>query len=160
MFVTSSAKTKNKSWYEKNISLFENWAKVFSLDKILSKCSFVLYYFTWGTHIPKRFPWDWCTWRYTKGQLNSEWIYEVIVSPKIQTKNYKNFCPSIQTRIVALFFSNFLVSVGSFFWLRSWFVWQGRIPCNFRFAFWEKQWPHKFILNLTDLYKKNYSVFL
>ena len=27
---------------------------------------------------------------------------------------------------------------------------QGRNPCNFWFAFWEK--PHKFILNLTGLY--------
>ena len=29
----------------------------------------------------------------TKGQLNSEWIYEVIVSPKMPTKNWKDFCP-------------------------------------------------------------------
>ena len=29
----------------------------------------------------------------------------------MQTKNYKDFCPTIQTRIIALF----LVSVGSFF---------------------------------------------
>ena len=28
-----------------------------------------------------------------KGQLNSEWIYEVIVSPKIPTQNYRDFCP-------------------------------------------------------------------
>ena len=28
-----------------------------------------------------------------KGQLNSEWIYEVIVSSKIATKNYRDFCP-------------------------------------------------------------------
>ena len=28
-----------------------------------------------------------------KGQLNSEWIYEVIISPKMPTKNYKDFCP-------------------------------------------------------------------
>ena len=28
-----------------------------------------------------------------KGQLYSEWIYEVIVSPEIPTKNYRNFCP-------------------------------------------------------------------
>ena len=27
------------------------------------------------------------------GQLNSEWIYEVIVSPKMPTKNLKDFCP-------------------------------------------------------------------
>ena len=27
-----------------------------------------------------------------KGQLNSEWIYEVIVSPKMPTKNLKDFC--------------------------------------------------------------------
>ena len=29
-----------------------------------------------------------------KGQLNSEWIYEVIISPKMPTKNYQDFCPS------------------------------------------------------------------
>ena len=28
----------------------------------------------------------------TKGQSNSEWIYEVIVSSKIPTKNYRDFC--------------------------------------------------------------------
>ena len=28
-----------------------------------------------------------------KGQLNSECIYEVIVSPKMPTKNLKDFCP-------------------------------------------------------------------
>ena len=28
----------------------------------------------------------------TKGQLSSEWIYEVIVCPKITTKNYRDFC--------------------------------------------------------------------
>jgi len=27
-----------------------------------------------------------------KGQLDSEWIYEVIVSSKIATKNYRDFC--------------------------------------------------------------------
>jgi hypothetical protein len=30
-----------------------------------------------------------------KGQLNSEWIYVVIVSPKIPTKNYRDFCPTL-----------------------------------------------------------------
>ena len=29
-----------------------------------------------------------------KGQLNSEWIYEVIISSKIPTKNYRDFCPT------------------------------------------------------------------
>ena len=29
----------------------------------------------------------------TKGLLNSEWIYEVIVSPKMPTKHLKDFCP-------------------------------------------------------------------
>ena len=29
----------------------------------------------------------------TKGQLNSEWIFEVIVSPKMATKIFKDFCP-------------------------------------------------------------------
>ena len=37
-----------------------------------------------------------------KGQLNTESIYKVIVSPKMQTKDYKDFCPTKQTRIVAL----------------------------------------------------------
>ena len=30
---------------------------------------------------------------FTKGQLNSKWIYEVIICPKIPTKNYRDFCP-------------------------------------------------------------------
>ena len=38
--------------------------------------------------------------------------------------------------------------------LQSLFVWQGRIPCNFWFAFCEKRRPHKFILNLTDLQRQ------
>ena len=58
----------------------------------------------------------------SKGQLNSEWIYEVIVSPKMQTKNYKDFCPTKQTRIIAFLFCDFFVSVGSFF---------GYHPCLF-----------------------------
>ena len=40
---------------------------------------------------------------FAKGQLNSEWIYEVIVSPKIPTKFFPDFCPTKQTRVVALF---------------------------------------------------------
>ena len=28
-----------------------------------------------------------------KGHLNSEWIYKVIVSPKMPTKHLKDFCP-------------------------------------------------------------------
>ena len=28
-----------------------------------------------------------------KGQLNSEWIYEVIVSPKMPTKKFPDICP-------------------------------------------------------------------
>ena len=31
-----------------------------------------------------------------KGQLNSEWIYEVIFSPKMPTKNFKDFCPTLK----------------------------------------------------------------
>ena len=57
-----------------------------------------------------------------KGQLNSEWIYEVIVSPKMPTKNYKDFCPTQQTRIVALFLV-FFGDCRQFFWLQSLFVW-------------------------------------
>ena len=39
-----------------------------------------------------------------KGQLNSELIYEVIVSPKMPTKKFPDFYPTKQTRIIALFF--------------------------------------------------------
>ena len=34
--------------------------------------------------------WDFLTF---KDSLNSEWIYEVIISPKMPTKNYQDFCP-------------------------------------------------------------------
>ena len=37
----------------------------------------------------------------SKGQLDSEWIYEIIVCPKMQTKNYKDFCPTKQIRFEA-----------------------------------------------------------
>ena len=49
------------------------------------------------------------------GQLNSKWIHEVIVSPKMENKTYKDFCPTVQTRIIALLFGDFLVSIGSFY---------------------------------------------
>ena len=58
-----------------------------------------------------------------KGQLDSEWIYEVIISPKIPTKNYQDFCP------------------GSLL--------EGR--AEILAIFLEKRWPQKFILNSTDL---------
>ena len=38
---------------------------------------------------------------FIKGHLNLEWIYQVIVSHKMPIKNYKDFCPTKQTRIVA-----------------------------------------------------------
>ena len=31
----------------------------------------------------------------TKGKLNSELIYDAIISPKMPTKNLKDFCPGI-----------------------------------------------------------------
>ena len=62
--------------------------------------------------------------RVFKGQLNSEWIYEVIVSPNQKLQRFLPY-PLIN--------------------------YQGRNLCNFWLAFWEKQWTHKFILNLTDL---------
>ena len=36
---------------------------------------------------------SWIWYIYPKSQLNSKWIYEVIVSSKIPTKNYRDFCP-------------------------------------------------------------------
>ena len=50
-----------------------------------------------------------------KGQLNSEWINEVITSPEMQTQNYNDFCPTKQTKDRSTFFVEFLVSVQVFF---------------------------------------------
>ena len=43
---------------------------------------------------PYKFRWDIFD-RDSKGQLNSEWIYEVIVSSKMPTKNLKDYCPTL-----------------------------------------------------------------
>jgi hypothetical protein len=75
----------------------------------------------------------------------------------LQNANQKlqGFLPYHTNKYRSTFFGDFFWSVGRFFWLRSLLVWKSRNPCNFRFAFWEKRWPHKFILNLTDLYIKH-----
>ena len=58
-----------------------------------------------------------------KGQVNSEWIYKVIVSPKMPTTNFPDFFPErVEQKS-----GNFLIGILG------------------------KRWPHKFILNLTDL---------
>ena len=41
---------------------------------------------------------EWINQNFTKGQLFSEWIHEVIVSPKIRMKNCQDFCPHTQHR--------------------------------------------------------------
>jgi hypothetical protein len=70
----------------------------------------------------------------------------------MQTKNYKDFCPTKQTRIVAkkTAYSHQKITKK----MCNDPCLYGRNPCNFWFAFWEKRWPHKFILNLADLYQK------
>ena len=61
--------------------------------------------------------------RPTKGQFFSEWIYGVIVSPKIRSKNCQIHCPHYTGQ-------------------KSW---------QFFLVFWEKRWLHKFILKLSHL---------
>ena len=65
--------------------------------------------------------------------------------PNCKPKIYKDFCPTIQTRIIALFFGDFLVRVGSFF---------GYDPCLFGKAEILVIFCLHFarILTLTDLY--------
>ena len=52
-----------------------------------------------SSYIVSKFPFFWALCKFgaltksLKGQLNSEWIYEFIVSPKMPTKNYQDFCP-------------------------------------------------------------------
>ena len=72
----------------------------------------------------------------SKGQLNSEWIYEVIVSPKNANQILPRFLP---------------YSLINF---------QCRNLCIFWLAFLEKRWPHKFILNLTDFYRAQWLEFI
>ena len=76
-----------------------------------------------------------CNWVVHKGQLCSEWIFDVIVSPKMQTKNCKDFCPTKQTRILALIFGEFLVSVDSFFGCDSCFLGRAEILVIFGLHF-------------------------
>ena len=61
--------------------------------------------------------------KYIKGQLKSEWIFEVIALPKWKNQKLQGFLPYQTNKIcVVPFFGEFWVSVGSFFWLRSLFV--------------------------------------
>ena len=70
----------------------------------------------------------------TKGQLISEWIYEVIVSPKIQTKNCQDFCcPHYTGQISWQFFFHILgeTMTSSIYSENSWplVVWRNA-PCR------------------------------
>ena len=75
----------------------------------------------------------------SKGQLYSEWSYEVIISPKIPTKIFRDFCPTKQTKIVAEkteYTHQKIIKKVSL---------EGQKSGKFWLAFWEKQWPQKFI---------------
>ena len=69
----------------------------------------------------------------------------------MQTKNHKTFCPTKQTRIVALFFGDFLVSAGSFFGYDSSLFGRAEILVILGLYFGRNDDLIKFILNLTDL---------
>ena len=43
-----------------------------------------------------------------KGQLNSEWINEVIVSPKMPTKQFTDFCPTLSEQKSGKFLAGIL----------------------------------------------------
>ena len=68
--------TNNIPWEGGGVSRAENKLNYSIL--VLFQCSLIIF---------------WLMFDYVKVQLNSEWIHEVIVFPKIQTKNYKDFCP-------------------------------------------------------------------
>ena len=65
--------------------------------------------------------------RISKGQLKSEWIYEIINFPKYDPKNLKDFYP--------MYYRNS----------------QGRNPSNFSGHFWFKWKMKNFLLRFTDL---------
>ena len=46
----------------------------------------------------------------TKGQLISEWLFDLLIFPKYQCKNLMNFCPRIPRigKINALFYTNYV----------------------------------------------------
>ena len=68
----------------------------------------------------------------SKGQLNSEWIYDVIVSPKMLTKNLMDFWPG-----------SLLEGRAEILQIFGWYFERNDDVINSE---------HKFILNLTDLY--------
>ena len=59
---------------------------------VLTLCVFTQERFAWQFKFLYQIQnhlWSFKTW---EGQWNSEWIYEVIISPKIPTKYYRDFC--------------------------------------------------------------------
>ena len=58
-----------------------------------------------------------------KCQSNSEWIYEVIVSPKKQNQKLQRFLPYQTNKDRSTFFGDFFGEFREFFWLESLLVW-------------------------------------
>ena len=48
-------------------------------------CLVEIFFYTWYSKWNR-------TDDFAKGQLNSEWIYEIIISPKMPKKKYKDIC--------------------------------------------------------------------
>ena len=69
----------------------------------------------------------------------------------MQTKNYKDVYSTKQTGIVAKELPTFTKKSATIL-----VCMVGQKFLQFWFAFWEKRWPHKFILNLTDLYLEDF----
>ena len=68
--------------------------QIFLLYPLITFNAEILVIFGWHSHFILILKTD-------KGQLNSEWIYEVIVSPKMLTKKFPYCCTTKQTRIIA-----------------------------------------------------------
>ena len=97
---TAKSKNKRRDWenhcsawgfttVKKNF-IMQNGVKFFLRRICYAYIHYTVYFFSFLlSHVDLFFFWK------TKGQLNVEWIYEFIVSSKIPTKNYKDFCPTL-----------------------------------------------------------------
>ena len=97
----------------------------------------------------------------TKGQKISEWIYEVIVSPKIWTKNCKNFCPVVLH--TAQYRAEILTIFGSYFGGNNDFIYSFWNLLTFRSSVlltWFKVFlfPRSVPLMLSNLTNQNFFI--
>ena len=73
----------------------KQWDSSKSLEVLQNFSGKSVVIFFWSKFVFNKIMWIVLIYFYTHSSpLNSEWIYEVIASPKMPTKNMKDFCPT------------------------------------------------------------------